>query len=157
MRIAIASDHLGFELKTALIEHLRSKGHECDDLGAYTKDPEDYPDIAERLALQVADGTYPRGILICGTGIGMAITANKVPGIRAAQVHDSYSAERARMSNDAQIMTLGAQVVGGELAKQLVDIWIRSEFSGGRSTPKVDKIKAIDRKYRTNPTNEGSG
>jgi ribose 5-phosphate isomerase B len=151
MKIAIGSDHLGLGLKTALISHLKSEGYDCDDLGTHTSDPVDYPDIAERLALSVARGEHPRGILICGTGIGMAIVANKVPGVRAAQVHDPYSAERARKSNDAQIMTLGAQVIGAELAKELVSIWLRSEFAGGRSTPKVEKIVAIDEKYRSKP------
>ena len=93
-------------------------------------------------------GEGERGVLVCGTGIGMAIVANKVPGVRAAQAHDLYSAERARKSNDAQIITLGALVVGPELAKALIDVWLRSEFGGGRSAPKVAKINAVDERYR---------
>jgi len=131
-----------------LKEHIQAQGHACDDLGTLTHDPVDYPDIALRVAEDIASGKHERGILICGTGIGMAIVANKVPGVRAAQVSDVYQAERARKSSDAQIMTLGAQVVGSELAKMLVDAWLRSEYAGGRSAPKVDKIKAIDERFR---------
>jgi ribose 5-phosphate isomerase B len=148
MNIAIGSDHNALELKNLLVEHIQAQGHTCDDLGAFTPDPVDYPDIALLVAEDIAAGKHERGILICGTGIGMAIVANKVPGVRAAQVCDVYQAERARKSNDAQIMTLGSQVTGPELAKMLVDAWLRSEFAGGRSAPKVDKIKAIDERFR---------
>ena len=148
MNIVIGSDHIGFDLKNLLKEYIEVQGHVCDDLGTYSRDPVDYPDVALKVAEDIAAGKHERGILICGTGIGMAIVANKVPGVRAAQAHDVYSAERARKSNDAQIITLGAQVVGLELAKSLIDIWLRSEFGGGRSAPKVAKIKAIDERYR---------
>jgi ribose 5-phosphate isomerase B len=148
MKIILGSDHLGFELKEIIKQHIQSKGLEVTDIGVYDKSPVDYPDIGLALAEKVGRGDYDRGILICGTGIGMAIVANKVPGVRAAQCHDVYSAERARKSNDAQIMTMGALVIGVELAKKLVDIWLESEFQGGRSLPKVEKINKIDVKYR---------
>jgi ribose 5-phosphate isomerase B len=148
MEIVIGSDHLGFSLKEILKAHLQTLGYDCYDAGVCTANPVDYPDIALEVAEDIAAGKHDRAILICGTGIGMAIAANKVPGVRAAQAHDIYSAERARKSNDAQILTLGAQVVGPELAKKLVDAWLQSEFSGGGSTRKVEKIKAIDLKYR---------
>lgn len=148
MKIIMGSDHLGFELKEIIKQHIQSKGLEVTDIGVYDKSPVDYPDIGLALAERVGRGDYDRGILICGTGIGMAIVANKVPGVRAAQCHDVYSAERARKSNDAQIMTMGALVIGVELAKKLVDIWLESEFQGGRSLPKVEKINKIDVKYR---------
>lgn len=148
MKLAIGCDEAGFDLKQVIIEFLKSKGVEFDDLGCYSKDPVLYPDVAEKVALAIAEGKYDRGILICGTGIGMAITANKVPGIRAACCHDVYSAERARKSNDAQIMTLGARVIGEELAKSLVEVWLNSEFAGGRSLPKVERMNEIDKKYR---------
>lgn len=148
MKIIIGSDHNGLGLKTALVEHLKSLGVECDDIGTYSQDPVDYPDVAERLAVDIAKGDHARGILICGTGIGMAIAANKVPGVRAAQAHDIYSVERSRKSNDAQVLTLGAQVIGPETAKLLVNAWIKSDFEGGRSAPKVEKINRIDSKYR---------
>jgi ribose 5-phosphate isomerase B len=140
--IAIGSDEAGFDLKAVVIEQLKARGLEVKDYGCYSPDPVDYPDVAYDLARAVARGEHERGILICGTGIGMAIAANKVPGVRAAQVHDPYSAERARKSNDAQIMTMGARVIGPELAKSLVDTWLDSEFSGGNSARKVAKIMA---------------
>jgi ribose 5-phosphate isomerase B len=104
-----------------------------------------YPDVAFAVAEQVANGTFARALLLCGTGIGMAISANKVRGVRAAQCHDTYSAERASKSNDAQIITIGARVVGPELAKAIVDTWLRSDFDGGRSQPKVDLIQAYEK------------
>ena len=140
--VAIGSDDAGFELKSVLIDVLHEEGCEVTDFGCHSADPVDYPDVAFDLATAVARGEHDRGILICGTGIGMAIAANKVPGVRAAQAHDAYSAERARKSNDAQILTLGARVVGPELAKSLVRTWLRAEFAGGASSRKVDKIKA---------------
>src|SRR3954454_16689647 len=106
----------------------------------------DYPDVAERVAMSIREGRADRGILICGTGIGMAITANKVPGVRAAQAHDVYSAERARKSNDAQILTMGARVIGPESAKTIVHAWLASEFAGGTSTRKVAKIDRMERR-----------
>ena len=147
MTIAIGCDHNGFRLKEIVKEHLKSLGYEVDDYGVSSEVPVDYPDIALNLAEGVAQGKHGRGILICGTGNGMAIAANKVPGVYAATCHDAFSTERARKSNNAQIMTMGAQVIGHELAKSLVSIWLESEFQGGRSQPKVDKIKKIEEKY----------
>lgn len=148
MNIVMGSDHYGLDLKNLLKEYIESQGHTVDDLGTYNHEPVAYPDIALKVAQDIADGKHERGILICGTGIGMAIVANKVPGVRAAQVQDLYQAERARKSNDAQIMTMGSQVIGPEVAKLLVDAWLRSEFAGGRSAPKVARIKAIDEQFR---------
>jgi ribose 5-phosphate isomerase B len=148
MKIVIASDQNGRQLKDVPVAHLKARGYEPVDLGVHDDTPVDYPDVGQELAECIARGEYTRGILICGTGIGMAIVANKVPGVRAAVCHDPYSAERARKSNDAQVMTLGAQVVGSEVAKSLVDIWLASEYAGGRSAPKVEKIKALDERYR---------
>ena len=141
MRLAIGCDEAACELKETIKQHLMDAGHEVTDFGTHASKPVLYPDIAFAVAESVARGDYPRAILMCGTGIGMAISANKVPGIRAAQCHDTYSAERASRSNDAQVITLGARVVGPELAKVIVDTWLRSTFDGGRSTPKVDRIK----------------
>lgn len=147
-RIAIGADHLGVELKTAIADHLRASGHEVVDLGVTGAEPVDYPDIARPLAERVAAGEFPRGILICGTGAGMAISANKVPGVRAVCVQDPYTAERAIASNNAQVITLGAQITGAPVARMLVDIWLANEFQGGRSAPKVAKIDRIDADYR---------
>ncbi len=150
MKLAIGCDDAGVDLKDAVVAHLRASGIEPVDYGvARGGTPgRDYPDVALAVAEGIARGEQDRGILICGTGIGMAITANKVPGIRAAQAHDTYSAERARKSNDAQIVALGARVIGPELAKSIVDAWLASDFAGGGSTVKVEKMKKIDADYR---------
>ena len=148
MKIAIGCDQNGFALKRDLMAYLRELGHEPEDFGTFGADEMvDYPDVGLKVAEAIKDGKYQRGILICGTGIGMAITANKVPGVFAACCHDPYSAERARKSNDAQILTLGAQIVAPTLARVLLDHWLASEFAGGRSAPKVEKMRAIDDKY----------
>ncbi len=146
-RVAIGSDEAGFDLKELLKAHLEAQGLDVKDYGCPSPDPVDYPDVAYALAKDVANDPSERGILICGTGIGMAIAANKVPGVGAAQAHDTYSAERARKSNNAQIITLGARVVGPELAKQIVDAWLRSEFQEGNSRRKVDKIAEIEQNH----------
>ena len=142
--VAIGADDAGYQLKEIIKKHLESQGIEVADYGPSTSDPVDYPDVAVALARDIAAHKFQRGILICGTGIGMAITANKVPGVYAAQAHDTYSAERARKSNNAQIVTLGARVIGPELAKQIVDVWLASEFQGGASARKVEKIAQIE-------------
>lgn len=146
--IIIGADHFGLPLKDALRDHMRSLGYTVEGLGVNDPTPVDYPDIAEALAERVSRGEFKRGILVCGTGAGMAIVANKVPGVRAVAVTDPYLAERARASNNAQIITLGSQVTTPEVAKKLIDIWLNSEFQGGRSAPKVAKIEQVDVKYR---------
>lgn len=148
MKVVVGSDEFGDSLKENLIEYLRELGHEPVDLSNPTDKTTDYPDIAVVVAESIARGEYERGILVCGTGIGMAMVANKVPGVRAACCHDSYSAERARKSNDAQIITMGGQIIGPALARSLLDIWLASEFGGGRSTRKVEKIKQLDERLR---------
>ena len=153
MKILIGSDHNGYALKEDIRGYLADLGHEPVDMGCHSASrPVDYPDIAIKLAESIAGGECERGILICGTGVGMAIVANKVPGVRAATCHDPYSAERARKSNDAQVMTIGAQIVAPTLARVLVDHWLASEFQGGRSAPKVEKIKAMDERHRRDVT-----
>lgn len=139
--IAIGTDGAGDKLKDIISSHLVELGFQVTDFGVENL----YPDVALAIAQSIAEGKHERGIIICGTGIGVCITANKVPGIRAAVCHDSYSAQRARKSNDCQIMTLGARVVGEELAKNLVDIWLDSEFEPARSKDKVERISAIER------------
>ena len=151
MKIAIGCDEAAYQLKVALIEHLKQKGNiELKDFGADAGEVILYPDVAKTVAEAVAAGEFERGILVCGTGIGMSITANKVPGIRAAVCHDPFSTERSRKSNDAQIMCMGERVIGVELAKYLVDIWLKCDFAGGGSAPKVDRINEIDMEYRRN-------
>ena len=145
--IALGCDEAAFRLKEAIRSYLEKKGLAVEDFGVYNTDPSLYPDIAEKVARSVAEGRHPQAILMCGTGIGMAITANKVPGVRAAVCHDVYSTQRARKSNDCQIMALGARVVGEELAKALVDTWLESSFEGGKSAEKVERIKEIEGHY----------
>jgi ribose 5-phosphate isomerase B len=144
MRIAVGSDHHGFQMKALVKEHLAGLGHEVQDHGCHSVDEVDYPDVAVAVSECVAAGEADRAVLVCGTGIGMAIAACKVPGIRAAAVSDPYSAERAQKSNNAQVLCLGAKVVGPEVATLLLDHWLNSEFQGGASARKVAKIDALD-------------
>ncbi|MFC0268186.1 ribose 5-phosphate isomerase B [Kushneria aurantia] len=149
LRVALGCDEAAYEMKQVMVEHVRSLGYEVEDFGTHDAEPVLYPDIAFAVAQAINDGRFDRGILICGTGIGVAISANKVPGIRAAQAHDTYSAERARKSNDAQIVTMGARVIGIELAKKIAESFLESDFSGGGSQAKVDRIKAYEREQGT--------
>lgn len=139
-RIALGSDEAAFDLKALLIEHIRALGYEPLDYGTYNAEPVLYPDVAVRVARAISAGEAERGVLVCGTGIGVAISANKVRGIRAAQAHDTYSAAKARSSNDAQIVALGSRVVGPELAKSIVTAFLDTEFGGGASAEKVARI-----------------
>ncbi|OZM82991.1 RpiB/LacA/LacB family sugar-phosphate isomerase [Pseudonocardia sp. MH-G8] len=144
--IALGNDDAAIALSEVLAEHLAARGFRVDRYGPATASAagEDYPDVAVQVAQRVADGTHDRAVLLCGTGIGMAIAANKVPGVRAAQAADTYSAERARKSNDAQVLAIGARTVGPELARAIVDAWLASEYEGGRSASKVAKLVALD-------------
>jgi len=144
MNVAIGCDEAACELKTLIKDHLRSQGHEVTDFGSHRDEQVLYPDIGIAVAEAVVQGRHERAVLLCGTGIGMAISANKVHGIRAAQVHDTYSAERAIRSNNAQEITLGARVVGPELAKAIVDRYLAASFDGGRSTAKLALITAYE-------------
>lgn len=151
MKIAIGSDHNAFKMKEALKEYIETLGHEVIDCGCHSEDEIDYPGIAFDLATGVAEGKAERGILVCGTGIGMAIAANKVPGIRAAQCHDTYSAERAQLSNNAQIITIGAKVVGIETAKKVVEAYLNVTFQGGNSARKIDQIMDKEKEFHQAP------
>ena len=144
MAIAIGCDEAAFELKQILKRALVDRGLEVEDFGTHDTRPVLYPDIAFAAAQSIVDGRNDRAVLLCGTGIGMAISANKVPGIRAAQCHDCYSAERARKSNDAQVITMGARVVGPELAKTILHAWLDSEFEPDRSGLKVARIREFE-------------
>ena len=148
-KIVLGADSAGKPLLDVIAKHLESQGVEVVDMSAEPGDPpEYYAETAERVGLSIAHQEFQRGILFCGTGIGVCISANKVPGIRAALAHDTYSAERASKSNNAQIITLGARVVGPELAKAVVDAWLASEFdSQSASAGNVRAIDALDKKY----------
>ena len=141
---AIGSDHGGFELKQTLMEHLKKEGYEIRDFGCYTEQSCDYPDIAHAVAKAVAAGECENGILICGTGIGMSIAANKVKGIRCALCSDTYSAHVTREHNDSNMLALGARVIGLELAKDIVDAWLGASFIGAQHTRRIEKIKKIE-------------
>ncbi len=147
MKIALGSDHGGYLLKTEIKAHLESKGYEIEDFGCCTPEAVDYPDIGQAVGEAVAAGKFEKGILCCGTGIGISISANKVPGVRAALCGDCFSAKASREHNDANILALGERVIGVGLAKMIVDIWLENEFLGGRHGCRVDKIKAIEDKF----------
>ncbi len=143
MRIAIGSDHRGCHLKDLVFQVISEAGHQYHDFGCYTEESVDYPDIAVLVAGGVARGEYDRGILICGTGIGMCIAANKVKGIRAAQCYDVFTAQRARLHNDAQICCLAAEE-GRARVPAILEAFLTTEFEGGRHVARIDKIKAIE-------------
>jgi len=147
LRIAMGGDEAAFELKQLLIEHVKALGFEVQDFGTYNAESVLYPDVAVRVAQAIVAGEADRGVLLCGTGIGAAISANKVRGIRAAQAHDTYSAAKARSSNDAQIVALGARVVGPELAKSIVSVFLGAEFGGGASVEKVARIVEYEKQF----------
>lgn len=147
MKIAIGCDHGGFELKNEIINYLKSENHEVKDFGTYSTSSCDYPDIALPVAEAVASKEYEFGILICGTGIGIGIAANKVPGIRAALCSDTFSAHATREHNNANILTMGQRVVGTGLALDIVKTFLTSKFEGDRHQKRIDKISEIEKKY----------
>lgn len=147
MKIVIDCDDAALELKRTITEHLMKSGVEVTDLDYLGKNNGAfYPEIGYNLALTIQKGEFDRGILICGTGLGMAMIANKVEGVYAGVCHDVFSAERLRKSNDAQVITMGARVIGPELAKTIVDAWLKSEFQGGGSTAKVQQMRDLETK-----------
>ncbi|SES82610.1 ribose 5-phosphate isomerase B [Natronincola peptidivorans] len=147
MKIAIGSDHGGYGLKEIIKEHLKDKGFFITDFGTDSEASCDYPEFAEKVGEAVVKAEYDRGILICGTGIGISIAANKIPGIRCALVGDCFSAKATRQHNDANVLALGARVVGPGLALEIVDVWLNAEFEGGRHQKRVEKISSIEEKY----------
>lgn len=140
MKISLGCDEAAYDLKIAIKNHLTAKGIEVIDNGAEAGEAVLYPDVAAKTCEKVTDGTCERGILVCGTGIGMAITANKVPGIRAAVCHDPFSTERSIKSNNCQVMCMGARVIAPQLALNLLDTWLACEFVDGPSTEKIERI-----------------
>ena len=145
--VAIGADHGGFELKEALKSDIVALGFEINDVGTNSKDAVDYPDFAHAVAQAVSAGKAWRGIMIDGAGIGSCIVANKVPGVRAGMAYDISSANNSREHNDTNVLTLGAGLIGVALAKQIVKVWLTTDFAGGRHTARVDKIMAVERKY----------
>jgi ribose 5-phosphate isomerase B len=145
MRIATGSDHAGLGLKAGLVEFLEGEGHTVTDLGTHDSASCDYPDFAARVANAVAGGQADFGLLLCGTGVGMAMAANKVAGIRAAVVSDPFSARATRCHNDANILCMGERVVGQGLAREILAAWLDAEYEGGRHQRRIDKITALER------------
>src|SRR5512138_693812 len=145
--VAIGADHGGYELKEALKSDLTALGFDIQDVGTNSKDAVDYPDFAHAVAQAVGSGKAWRGIMIDGAGIGSCIVANKVPGVRAGMAYDYSSAMNSREHNDTNVLTLGAGLIGVNLAKQIVSVWLSTNFAGGRHTPRVDKIKSVEKKY----------
>ena len=144
VRISIGADHAGYELKESIKRALNARGVTVDDVGTYSGDSVDYPDYAAQVAGRVVSGESDRGILVCGTGIGMAMAANKVQGVRAAPAHDEISARMAREHNDANILALGARLTPTDVALELVRIFLDTPFEGGRHQRRVDKIAALE-------------
>lgn len=148
MRIVIASDHAGVDRKAEVGETLRALDHEVIDVGTYDTAPVDYPDVAERLARAVLDGSAERGVLVCGSGVGAAVAANKIPGIRAGLCHDSYSAHQGVEHDDMNVLVLGERVIGSELARELARIFVAARFSGAeRHVRRLAKVRAIEERY----------
>lgn len=146
MRIAIGNDHSAVEMKEIIKEHLAQKGHEVLDLGTNSTESCDYPVYGEKVGRAVADGVADLGIAICGTGLGISLAANKVKGIRACVCSEPYTARMSRLHNNANVLAFGARVVGSELAKMIVDVWLDTEFEGGRHQRRVDLIMGIEEK-----------
>ena len=145
--IALGADHAGWELKEALKAWLIDHGHQVLDFGTHSPDSVDYPDYAAQVAESVAVAKVERGVLVCGTGIGMTITANKVPGVRAAACSDTYTARMSREHNDANVLALGGRLTSRELAVDILQVWLETEFAGGRHSRRVDKIARLERRY----------
>jgi ribose 5-phosphate isomerase B len=157
MRVAFDCDDAGLPLKQVIMEHLHDLGIDAVDLNLLGQRKVDYPDIGYNLAKRVAAKEFDRGVLICGTGLGMAMVANKVEGVFAGTCHDVYSAERICKSNGAQVLTMGARVIGPELAKTVLSAWLHSRFEGGRSLPKVERMRQLDHQERAGAASASAG
>ena len=153
MRVALAADHAGYALKLELVPTLRSLGHEVEDLGTYSPEPVDYPDVAARLARAVVSGAADRGVLICGSGVGASVAANKLPGVRAGLCHDTYSAHQGVEHDDMNVLVLGSRVIGTELARDLVRVFLDARFSHEeRHERRLRKIRALEEEVRRDAT-----
>ena len=148
MKVVVASDHAGYELKTVLADNIRKLGHQVLDVGTFNEEPVDYPDFAEATAKAILNGDAERGILICGSGVGASVAANKIPGIRAGLAHDEYSAHQGVEHDDMNVLVLGSRVVGSEVSKELVERFLAARFTGEeRHVRRLAKVKAIEQRY----------
>ena len=150
MKIAIGSDHAGFGLKEDLLEHLKGLNHDIVDCGTYNTESVDYPDFGEKVSSMVSAGEVERGILICGTGLGMSMVANKFPNVRAALCNDLFSAKMSRLHNDANVLVLGGRIIGKDLAAEIVRTWMSTAFEGERHMRRLNKIKKIEETLNSN-------
>lgn len=157
MKIAIGSDHAGFDLKSEIIALLKELGYECIDFGTNGPQSVDYPDFGEKVSFAVSTNEIDKGILICGTGIGMSIVANKFPNVRASLCNDLFTAKMSRLHNDANILIMGGRIVGKDLAKEIVRVWLSTEFEGGRHLLRLEKIKRIESKIAETEKIKGLG
>jgi ribose 5-phosphate isomerase B len=151
MHIIVGVDHRGFPFRARIVDLVRRLGHDVEDVGTFTCEAVDYPDIAASVARKISRGEVDRGILICGTGLGMCITANKFPGVRATPCHDELTAEVSRRHNDANILCLSADLLGEQLVDRMVEIWLNAAFEGGRHARRLAKICAIEAEVRGEP------
>ena len=154
MRLLFASDHGGFDLKRLLAAHARSLGHEVIDVGPHSADAVDYPDFAHDLARRLVAGEGERGVLLCGTGIGMAIAANRHPGVRAALCHDAFTAETSRRHNNANVLCLGGRTTGAGVALQILELFLTVAFDGGRHERRVDKLESLEGATNRRPSSD---
>ncbi|MDQ7822126.1 MAG: ribose 5-phosphate isomerase B [Candidatus Eremiobacteraeota bacterium] len=152
MKVYIGSDHGGFEMKEQLKPYIESLGFQVVDFGAYSRDPVDYPDITFLVAEKVSHDQGALGIMIDGAGIGSAVTANKVPGVRAAPCYDTYCARNSREHNDVNMLTLGGRVTGAGMAEEIVKVWLTTKFLGGRHSRRVDKIMSVEQRFLKDPS-----
>jgi len=158
MRIAVGTDHRGFAIRSRVIELVEQLGHEVEDVGTFTGEAVDYPDIAVQVAEKVGQGTADRGILVCGTGLGMCIAANKVHGVRAAPCHDDLTVEMSRRHNDANVLCLSADLLGERLIERMIELWLSTPFEGGRHARRVQKILDLEQQVaRDGQPQEGQG
>ncbi len=145
MRIAVGTDHRGYYIRSKLVDLLERLGHEVDDVGTFSEEAVDYPDVAAQVAQKVSHGEVDRGVLVCGTGLGMAIAANKFHGVRAAPCHDDLTAEMSRRHNDSNILCLSSDLLGERLIDRMVELWLSTPFEGGRHARRIEKIDEIER------------
>ncbi|MGD0900653.1 MAG: ribose 5-phosphate isomerase B [Thermoguttaceae bacterium] len=157
MRIAIGTDHRGYPIRARLLDLLQRLGHEVEDLGTYSGEAVDYPDIAARVARKVSHSEVDRGILICGTGLGMSIAANKFPGVRAAPCHDDLTAEMSRRHNDSNVLCLSADLLGERLIDRMIELWLATPFEGGRHARRISKITDLEKEVEQERTRRSEG
>ncbi len=153
MRIAVGTDHRGYHIRSKLVDLLERLGHEVDDVGTFSEGAVDYPDVAAQVAQKVSHGEVDRGVLVCGTGLGMAIAANKFHGVRAAPCHDDLTAEMSRRHNDSNVLCLSSDLLGERLIDRMVELWLSTPFEGGRHARRIEKINEIEREVE-NETQE---